>query len=321
MLPAENSSCTVSSNSRIRRICRYALSSSSRLSCTAGPPDLSLVWCLRPAVRAGHRRAQGAFLPYSRARRFGKRRDGRARRASSDPQLHCRNAGRPLPSGTVISGRIDMRKQAVLVALALVLAPLGVQAADLVVWWEEGFYPQEDEAVREIIAAFEQGSGKQVELALLSAGGAAGQARRRRSLRAGRPTSRSAHALSATSRNGPSTIGSWTSRTLSATSRTCSIRTRWHWYDVARREDRTEGTLRATDGPHDQPCPRLEEPPGTGGVHPRRHPEGVECLLVVLVRSGPAGGAPGHGARRHLGRRPQHVGRGRPTHRISSSSS
>ena len=32
------------------------------------------------------------------------------------------------------------------------------------VWWEKGYYPQEDEAVREIIAAFEQGSGKQVEL-------------------------------------------------------------------------------------------------------------------------------------------------------------
>ena len=50
------------------------------------------------------------------------------------------------------------------VALALVLAPLGARAADLVVWWEKGFYPQEDDAVREIIAAFEQGSGKRVDL-------------------------------------------------------------------------------------------------------------------------------------------------------------
>jgi multiple sugar transport system substrate-binding protein len=32
------------------------------------------------------------------------------------------------------------------------------------VWWEEGFYAQEDDAVRETIAAFEQGSGKEVEL-------------------------------------------------------------------------------------------------------------------------------------------------------------
>ncbi len=51
-----------------------------------------------------------------------------------------------------------------LVASALLLAPLGARAADLVVWWEKGFYPQEDAAVREIIAAFEQETGKQVEL-------------------------------------------------------------------------------------------------------------------------------------------------------------
>jgi multiple sugar transport system substrate-binding protein len=32
------------------------------------------------------------------------------------------------------------------------------------VWWERGFYPQEDQAVREIINAFEQKTGKRVEL-------------------------------------------------------------------------------------------------------------------------------------------------------------
>ena len=51
-----------------------------------------------------------------------------------------------------------------LLAAALVLAPLGAQAADLVVWWEKGFYSQADEAVAEIVAAFEQKTGKQVEL-------------------------------------------------------------------------------------------------------------------------------------------------------------
>jgi multiple sugar transport system substrate-binding protein len=51
-----------------------------------------------------------------------------------------------------------------LFAAVLILAPLVARAADLVVWWEKGFYPQEDEAVREIIAAFEQGTGKLVEL-------------------------------------------------------------------------------------------------------------------------------------------------------------
>jgi multiple sugar transport system substrate-binding protein len=49
-------------------------------------------------------------------------------------------------------------------AAALVIAPLGARAADLVVWWDEGYYAEEDEAVREIIAAFEQKTGKQVEL-------------------------------------------------------------------------------------------------------------------------------------------------------------
>ena len=63
-----------------------------------------------------------------------------------------------------------MRARAVVLAVALVLAPLGARAADLVVWWEKGFYPEEDEAVREIIAAFEQKTGKQVELVLPSAG-------------------------------------------------------------------------------------------------------------------------------------------------------
>jgi multiple sugar transport system substrate-binding protein len=50
----------------------------------------------------------------------------------------------------------------------LALAPLNTQAADLVVWWEKGFYPGEDNALREIIAAFEHKTGKRVELALIT---------------------------------------------------------------------------------------------------------------------------------------------------------
>jgi multiple sugar transport system substrate-binding protein len=57
-----------------------------------------------------------------------------------------------------------MYAHAVLVTLALILAPLGAKAADLVVWWDEGFYTEEHEAVEEIVAAFEQQTGKQVEL-------------------------------------------------------------------------------------------------------------------------------------------------------------
>jgi multiple sugar transport system substrate-binding protein len=57
-----------------------------------------------------------------------------------------------------------MRVRTILLAAALVLVPLGAQAADLVVWWDEGYYAEEREAVEEIVAAFEQKAGKQVEL-------------------------------------------------------------------------------------------------------------------------------------------------------------
>ena len=60
-----------------------------------------------------------------------------------------------------------MRARAVVLAVAIVLAPLGAKAADLVVWWEKGFYPQEDQALAEVVAAFEQSSGKHVELILI----------------------------------------------------------------------------------------------------------------------------------------------------------
>jgi multiple sugar transport system substrate-binding protein len=57
-----------------------------------------------------------------------------------------------------------MRRVAFIVAALLAIAPLCARAADLVVWWEKGYYDQEDKAVADIVAAFEQGSGKQVEL-------------------------------------------------------------------------------------------------------------------------------------------------------------
>jgi multiple sugar transport system substrate-binding protein len=57
-----------------------------------------------------------------------------------------------------------MQMQAAVLATALMLAPLRAHAADFVVWWEQGFYAQEDAAVQEIIAAFEQKTGKQVDL-------------------------------------------------------------------------------------------------------------------------------------------------------------
>jgi multiple sugar transport system substrate-binding protein len=59
-----------------------------------------------------------------------------------------------------------MWRRAFVLAIPLVLAPLGARAADLVVWWEKGFTVEEDDAVAEIVAAFEQESGKQVQLIL-----------------------------------------------------------------------------------------------------------------------------------------------------------
>jgi multiple sugar transport system substrate-binding protein len=57
-----------------------------------------------------------------------------------------------------------VRGCAVVLALGLMTVPFGTRAADLAVWWEKGFYSQSDEAVIEIVAAFEQKTGKQVEL-------------------------------------------------------------------------------------------------------------------------------------------------------------
>jgi multiple sugar transport system substrate-binding protein len=73
----------------------------------------------------------------------------------------------------------------VILAGALVTAPLAAEGADLVVWWEKGFYPQEDEAVREIVAAFEQETDKRVELVLATQGEIYDQAQA--ALDAGRP--------------------------------------------------------------------------------------------------------------------------------------
>ena len=57
-----------------------------------------------------------------------------------------------------------MPRYTAILAAVLMLAPLGARGADLRVWWEQGFNHEEDAAVRETIAAFEQDSGKQVEL-------------------------------------------------------------------------------------------------------------------------------------------------------------
>src|SRR4051794_12584256 len=57
-----------------------------------------------------------------------------------------------------------MRVRAVLLAAALTLAPLGARAADLVVWWEKPYYPEEDQALTELTRAFEAKTDLTVEL-------------------------------------------------------------------------------------------------------------------------------------------------------------
>jgi multiple sugar transport system substrate-binding protein len=59
------------------------------------------------------------------------------------------------------------RRAPIIVATAFILAPPAAHAADLVVWWEQAYTPEEDAAVREIVAAFEDNTGKQVELVVL----------------------------------------------------------------------------------------------------------------------------------------------------------
>jgi multiple sugar transport system substrate-binding protein len=50
------------------------------------------------------------------------------------------------------------------------LMPLSARAADLVIWWEKGFNPEEDQAVQELVAAFEQKTGNKVQLAFFAIG-------------------------------------------------------------------------------------------------------------------------------------------------------
>lgn len=57
-----------------------------------------------------------------------------------------------------------MRSRGIALAAVIMMAPFDSQGTDLVVWWEKGFTVEEDEAVAEVIAAFEHDSGKRVEV-------------------------------------------------------------------------------------------------------------------------------------------------------------
>jgi multiple sugar transport system substrate-binding protein len=60
-----------------------------------------------------------------------------------------------------------MRGRTAVLGAMLAMAPLGASAADLVLWWDQGFYPEEDQAVRDMVAAYEQQTGEKVKLDLV----------------------------------------------------------------------------------------------------------------------------------------------------------
>ncbi len=59
-----------------------------------------------------------------------------------------------------------MRSRTAIFAAMFAVMPLSAKGADLIVWWEQGVYPEEDKAARETIDAFEHKTDKDVELVL-----------------------------------------------------------------------------------------------------------------------------------------------------------
>src|SRR4051812_10844718 len=56
-----------------------------------------------------------------------------------------------------------------LLTSALLIAPLAAQSADLTIWWAKGFYPEEEEGIRRVVADFQRDTGTSVELTLPTA--------------------------------------------------------------------------------------------------------------------------------------------------------
>ena len=201
--------------------------------------------------------------------------------------------------GDVHGGGTTMRARAIVLAVALVLAPLGAEAADLVVWWTEGFYPEEDAAVAELVAAFEDQTGTKVELVPIRPDA---EAEVKAAVAAGQPPDflggLGGTGTSLTS--GPTRIGSSTSTKPSVLFGSCSTRICWRMPRCSTGAPAAR-PLRAADGAHYPPHPRLAEPLGAGGLHPAISPRSGRRS----GRSGATGSSPQYakpGPRRHLGR-------------------
>ena len=186
-----------------------------------------------------------------------------------------------------------MRGRAVLLAAAIILAPLGAKAADLVVWWEEGYYAQEDEAVREIVAAFEQGSGKQVELVLQPSDELPGQIVA--ALEAGRPPDFAFGGLLG------DYFGEWAfeDRLVDLTDTvghfsTCSIRMRSLGGTLLNQKTGQRALYALPIGRTTIHVHVWESLLERAGFTLEDIPKEWEAVLVLLVRRGAAGRAPGH---------------------------
>ena len=118
-----------------------------------------------------------------------------------------------------------MRARAIVLAAALAFAPLAVEAADFVVWWEKGYYDQRTRRSGRPSRPSSRKAASRSSSFCMSKRSSRTRSPRRCRLTS-RRTSPSACAFPTTRRNGPSTIGLWTSPTPSGSSRICSIRTR-----------------------------------------------------------------------------------------------
>ena len=165
-----------------------------------------------------------------------------------------------------------------LLPVGLLLAPLTLKAADLVVWWEKGFYPQADEAVAEIVAAFERQTGKKVELlqplqdTILDESIAAVQA--------GTPPD----FLFSTIIEARAAQWAYEDRLVDLTDalgRSLDLFDRG--VDVDERQVGSAGARRPANGPHVEPPAFLGQPSGAGRVRARGHSQAMDGVLVVLV--------------------------------------
>ena len=188
-----------------------------------------------------------------------------------------------------------MRVRTVVLAAALALLPFGARAADLVVWWEESFLPEEDQVVRELVAAFERRTGQRVDLVFHS------------------QEEMPAETLAVVEAGHPpgflwgtfvgASYGQWAyeGRLVDLADALGPFVAQFD-RDALERGSMLDastgkrGLYALPVGRVSKPRPRLEEPAGAGRIHPRRHPEGVGAVLVLLVRQGPAGRTQGDGA-------------------------